>query len=142
MSAKIDFTDTTGAATLECKWPITSARRFQNWQPYTRPVGEHAHELGTGRRHMWPHRSDRMASFEIAGIPNTDTDIAQRLIDHLLQGGTCAVDTGDGVHTYSECGLAPDTAPELVLDDRVTLEYRFRVTLINLGDSNPMLCEY
>jgi len=142
MSAKIDFTDATGAATLECKWPVASARRLQNWQPYRRPVGEHDHELGTGRRHIWPHRTDKIASFEIAGIPNTDVDIAQRLIDHLLNGGTCALDTGDGTHTYSECGLAPNTEPELTLEDRTALEYRFRVTLINLGSSASMLCEY
>src|SRR5688572_20707461 len=106
--AKIDFTDSIGSATLACSWPSGQARRFRTWEPFARPFGEGAHALSDGRRYQFRFRTDYGASFEIAGIANSDVDIALRLQEHLLGGGVCEVTTDDlSSRVYTDCGLAP-----------------------------------
>lgn len=141
--AYITFNDGT-AATLTC-YPNAghqAGQRFRSWEPFQRPFGEGAWALGDGRRYQFPFRTDYGASFELPGIPNTDVDIAMRLQAHLLGGGLCAVYTLDtNGATYTNCRLAPDGDVTIELEDRTTLEYVVRLSLVNL-DSARMLCEY
>lgn len=141
--ASIQFTDSGGAVTLQSAWPAP-ANRFASWLPFARPIGEGAHELGTGKRHQFRHRTDYGAEFEIRGVANTDVDLALRLEAHLTSGGTVQVNTGDASsRVYMTCCLAPDGAFELSGPDPVTLEYTVRVTLLNIVASpSAMLCEY
>ena len=140
---KIDFTDVLGAATVQSGWP-TPANRFANWVPNARPIGEGANALGDGRRYLFEFRVDNTAAFEIPGIPHTDLDIVLRLCAHLVGGGFCAVTTDDTLASiYSECGLAPDTEPELSFSDRPTLEYTLRLTLLDVSATpTQLLCVY
>ena len=138
--ASIDFNDGS-AATLASSWP-TPANRFRAWEPFSRPFGEGAAALGSGKRYQWAFRTDYGASFEIAGIANTDVDIALRLMAHLIEGGTITVNTADvNTTSYSNCCLAPETMPELTLEDRAMLEYTLKLTVVNLSGA-AMLCEY
>lgn len=141
--ASIQFTDGGGAVTLQSAWPAP-ANRFASWLPFARPIGEGAHELGTGKRHQFRHRTDYGASLEMRGLVNTDVDLALRLEAHLISGGTVTVNTTDAAtRVYTTCCLAPDGEFELSGPDPVTLEYTVRVTLLNI-DTTPaaMLCEY
>lgn len=141
--ASIGFTDATGSATLQPSWPAP-ANRFRHWVPMQRPIGEGAHGLGDGVRYQFRHRTDYGASFELPGIANTDMDLALRLQEHLLSGGTCSVSTGDAnAATYTTCCLAPDGDVEIELDDAAMLEYVVRLSVIDVSVSPaPMVCEY
>lgn len=142
--ASISFTDSTGSATLACSWPSGAPRRFRTWEPFSRPFGEGANRLSSGKLEKFSFRTDYGASFEIAGIANTDVDIALRLQEHLLGGGVCTVTTDDlSSRVYTDCGLAPGTEPELRLEDRQMLEYTMSLVLIDVATTpTPMLCEY
>lgn len=147
--AEITFTDAIGAATLRNAYGAP-ADRFANWTPITRPVGDSAVAQGTGARSMFRFRDDYMASFELRGISSHATsgvapiDVADRLIYHLLNGGTCSVATEDAdANTYATCGLAPGADPQLQLADPQNLEYTLTLTLINLAAVPArMVCRY
>lgn len=143
MASNIQFTDSIGSATLASSWP-TPFDRFRNWVPSSTPIGERAHSMADGRRYQFQFREDHGVRFEIAGIRNTDADIALRLMSHLIGGGLVTVNTGDASsRSYASCGIAPETEPELTLEDRQLLEYSFALSLINVATSpTPMLCEY
>jgi hypothetical protein len=73
----------------------------------------------------------------------SQSDTADRLKQHLLNGGSCTVYTNDSnatvvgspSATIYTCGLKPGTVPQLVLSDRRALEYTLSVQLINLAAS-------
>lgn len=140
--ASISFTDSVGAATLTNDYPAP-ADRFGNWTPMTRPVGDSVTTLASGALVMVRHRTDYGAAFELAGIPVKASSgganlvaIADRLVAHLLSGGTCSVATGDaGSHTYATCGLWPGSTPSLTLSDRTNLLWTFSVQVLNLAGS-------
>lgn len=141
--ASISFTDSIGAATLACSWPSGAPRRFANWTPFQRPIGEGANELGTGKRHQFAFRTDYGAAFEVNGIANTDLDIALRLQEHLIGGGEITVTTDDLSSRVHTCTLAPGTEPEIPFSDRQMLEYSFRVTVLDAAATpGQLLCEY
>lgn len=141
--ASIQFTDGTGAVTLQSAWPAP-ANRFGAWRPFAVPIGEGAHALGTGQRYQFVHRTDYGASFEIRGLVNTDVDLALRLQAHLISGGTCTVNTADAAsRSYATCCIAPDAEVSIEGPDVVTLEYVVRVAVINVAAAPAaMLCEY
>lgn len=70
--------------------------------------------------------------------------IADRLVAHLLGGGTCSVATEDALgSTYATCGLWPGTMPSVRLTDRRTLLYALSLQLVNLaGSPVRMDCVY
>lgn len=144
--ASIDFIHATyGALTLQSSNP-SPGDKFQEWVPFVTPIGPQARELGSGILRRYAHRTDYGASFEMAGLSNAplSVGIAAVLVEHLLSGGTCAVTTDDlDSATYPVCALAPDTTPELILEDRPMLEYRLRLSVINV-DAPPvyMGCRY
>lgn len=139
----VSFTDGTGAATVQSSWPAP-ANRFASWLPWSSPIGEGAHELGTGMRHQFRFRTDYGAEFTMRGILNTDVDLVLRLQAHLMAGGTVQVTTDDSAsRTYATCCLAPDGEVILEGPDPQTLEYAVRLRVINVAASPiPMLCEY
>lgn len=153
--AYIQFTDATGTAVVAGAAPVAArplAGRFCNWTPKTRPVGDAATAIGTGARFMFRNRTDYGASFELRGIsahysptyglhPN---EAADRLVAHLLNGGTCQLATEDNAGTvYATVGLWPDAEPELELSDPKALEYTLRLAVVRLdGVAAPLVCRY
>lgn len=146
--ARITFTDIVGAATLQSDWP-EPGDVFGAWTPTSVPVGQsgHAQDDATPShsRTSWRYG----ATFEVRGLGMgaagaSALDIADRLIGHLLSGGTCGVTTEDALgSTYATCGLMPDTEPALALANPRTIEYTLSLALINLADSPvPMICHY
>lgn len=149
MPTSIVFTDAFGLATLTNGKP-SPGDRFAAWAPRSRPHGESAPRQSDRRLTMF-HLSDSYgAAFELRGIPVRTTggvrpvDIADRLVYHLLNAGTCAVNTGDAEgNSYATCQLMPETEPELVLSDPQALEYTLSLSLLNVAAVPvPMKCHY
>lgn len=133
---------------LESDWP-DPASRFANWTPRKRPVGDSAHVMANEQRYMFRTSWRYGATFEIRGIQmgaaaGSALDIADRLIAHLLNDGTCSVYAEDALgSSYVTCGVMPGTEPELVPADRRKIEYSLALALINLASSPvQMICHY
>jgi hypothetical protein len=146
--ARLTFTDDVGAATLQSDWP-SPADRFGNWTPIKRPVGDSANRLSDETLYMFRTSWRYGASFEIRGLgmgaaAGSALDIADRLIAHLLNGGSCAVFTEDKLSSsYATCGLMPGVAPSLQQTDARSIEYTISLSLINLaGSPVQMICHY
>lgn len=143
--ARIEFNDG-AAAVLESAWPAPG-NRFANWVPLSRPSGHHAHTLADETLHRLTLRTDYGASFDMPGLRMGDEadaplDIADRLVAHLINGGTCAVYTEDALgSTYLNCSLLPRTTPALRQTDARHLEYALSVSLLNL-DGARMIAHY
>lgn len=149
MATTITFTDDVGAATLT-NGKAVPADRFANWTPMKRPIGDVAFRLSdealTRIRTSWRYG----ASFELQNIPVAavggvrNVEVADRLIAHLLNGGTCAVNTGDTASTsYATCGLMPGSEPTLAQTNRGPIEYSLTLAVINLaGSPSQMFCRY
>lgn len=141
--ASIDFIDDAGAATLT-NGKSGGPARFSSWVPFQMPIGPKAVALGTGIVYRWAHRTDYGARFELRHIPNTNLDVALRLIHHLESGGVITVNTGDfASRSYDNCTLAPDAdlSNVLQLSNPAMLEYTLSLAVVNL-DGAPMLCVY
>lgn len=148
MATTITFND--GAAATLTNGKPTPGDRFSNWVVQTKPVGDTANRQSDGALMMFAFRTDYGASFELSQIPIATAagvrmaDVAARLLAWLLQGGTCAVNTGDvETNSYATCGLMPGTTPSLTLSDKKNLEYTLSLSLINLaGSPVAMVCHY
>lgn len=146
--AYIVFDDGDGDRTLRSSLPAP-ADRLSNWIPANyRPKGDGAHTLASERRYVFePLGKEHGASFELRGIAmgavvGGPLDIANRLVAHLLNGGTCEVhleDTPDA--SYDNCCLKPETTPTLTQTDATHLEYTLALAVINL-DGDPMTAHY
>lgn len=149
MATTITFTDSIGAATLSNGKP-TPGDRFGNWVPQSKPIGDSVNRMSDLALMMFKTADSYGATFELSQIPvatsggNRLVDIAARLVYHLQNGGTCAVNTGDvEANSYATCGLMPGTTPSLTLSDRQSLEYTLSLALINLaGSPVAMVCHY
>jgi hypothetical protein len=149
VATTITFTDTVGAATLK-NGKSVPADRFASWTPISRPFGDSAHRLSDAVLTMFRERDDFGASFELRHIPVAAVggirlvEIAERFIYHLLNGGACAINTGDAsASAYPTCGLMPGTTPTLSLSNPATLEYTLSVAVINIaGSPVRMVCRY
>lgn len=136
----------TAALAVQSDYPVPACR-FSNWVPMTRPIGHVGVALADERQFMFTRRTDYGATFQVMGLrsgagPTSMVDLANRLIAHLMNGGTCAVYTEDALGSnYTNCGLWPDSQPSLDLMDPVTLEYQLTVQLLNL-DGTRMICHY
>ena len=118
------------------------ATRAENWIPANyRPKSDGAHVLANERRYVFePLGKQYGASFEVRRIAMVE--IADRLIAHLLNGGTCELYLEDTPNaSYTNCGLMPDSTPTLTLSDPVNVEYTLAVALIN-SDGDPMTAHY
>lgn len=149
MPTSITFTDAIGAATLtnEKTAPLD---RFTNWHHPKRPHGDAVHRQSDGRRTMFRNRDDFSCHLELHHIPSTKTggvskyEIAERLVYHLLNGGTCTVNTGDvDSNSYATCCLKRDGVADVSLMDAAMLEYKLTLDLLNIAASPAMMfCRY
>ena len=118
--------------------------------PLKRPKSDVEEALGTGALYAFRYRMDFGASFALEGISAHIQsgvfmpDVADRLIAHLMDGGTCGVNTQDnGAHTYATCGLLPGTTPALTMSDPHALEYTLSLAVLNLAAvPTQMICHY
>lgn len=149
MASTISFTDTVGAATLSNGKP-GNGQRFANWVPVPTPIGPMGMRASDGAITRILLRAQYGCSFELRHIPIKAVsgvrlvEVAARLRYHLMNGGTCAVATGDASSsTYATCGLMPGTEPTLVQANPRTLEYTLSLSLVNLaGSPVAMICRY
>lgn len=146
--SRITFTDTFGAATLQSDYP-EPASRFANWTPSSAPVGAAAHVLADETMYRFRTSWRYGASFDVVGLKmgaasGSSYDLADRLVAHLLNGGSCSVYTEDkAASTYLICGLMPGTQPSLRQTDRSIPEYALSLALINLAAAPArMVCFY
>lgn len=140
MPSSLQWTDTTGAATLTNGKPVPGDR-FTAWTPFTQPIGPRHAALGTGIVFSWAHRTDYGASLQLTQIPRTSLDLVMRLVRHLIAGGAVTVNTGDSATRIYSAGLRPDTEPVLERSDAQNIEYTLSLELINRGAAD-MLCTY
>jgi hypothetical protein len=146
----ITFTDAIGLATLYNGAPFPGDR-FAGWTQSSIPVGDSAPRMSDGKITMFRVRSDYSVALSLPGILSrrnaagvAPLDLAERLIYHLLNGGTCIVSTGDYQgNYYATCGLRPGSRPSLQLTHRKALDYTLSLELLNLDTvPSPMLCRY
>jgi len=63
-------------------------------------------------------------------------EVADRLVYHLRNGGTCYVAPNDAaLSSYATCSIKPGTVPRLQLSDRRTMEFTLSLQLINTAVS-------
>lgn len=124
------------------------ANRFHNWTPITRPYGQTVHRQSDHSPTFFQLGVQYGASFDLPLIPQRTTSalrlltIADRLVAHLLAGGTCTVNTGDtDTASYSGCYLMPGAEPSLVCTDHNQLEYTLSLALFNPAGTR-MVCHY
>lgn len=149
MPAEITFTDTIGPATLRNNRP-EPADRFTGWTPDSKPVGTIVYAQARGRAGVLFRTGDiYSAAFRLPSIRAqvydgvSMLDVADRLRYHLLNGGTCEVDTNDDEGRIYTCALAEGATPSLTLADRVLLEYALDLVLVNVGETpGAMICHY
>lgn len=134
MATVITFTDEEGAVSLSA-WAPAVGDRLCAFVPFKTPVGQRRTLLATGATRMYAYRTDRGAALEIRLLPLSVLDKVTRLVAHLLNGGTIALDTGDGTHTYATLGLAPGSEPELRLADPKLKRYTLAFRVIDLAAS-------
>lgn len=148
MSTTITFTDTVGAATLR-NGKTSPADRFAGWTEMGSPVGDSAHRLSDAVLTMFRERDDFGASFELRMIPVAAVsgvrlvEVAARLKYHLLNGGSCTVNTGDTASSSYTCGLYPGSSPSLTQSNPALLEYTLSLQVVNIaGSPVRMICRY
>lgn len=149
MATSIQFTDEIGAATLT-NGKVSPADRFATWTPMKRHKGSPTKRDSDNALMLFRTSTIYGATFELQNIPMKsiggvrNVDVADRLVAHLLGGGTCTVNTGDASSTvYATCGVYPDTEPSLQLTNRQLLEYSLTLALQNLaGSPVQMVCHY
>lgn len=140
--ASISWTDDSGPATLENAHAGTPASRFAMWQPRSRSIGEKKEALADGQRHSFRFRADHGATFELRDIPESHMELMLRLSEHLDDGGTITVNTGDGASRSYTCCLAPGSEPpDPQLSDETLLWYTMAFNVIT-PSGGPMLCIY
>jgi hypothetical protein len=132
--AIVTWTDSVGAATLSL-WAPGVGTRVCAYVPRTDPIGQGRTLLATGARRMWVYRTDYTASVELRLLPVSALPLVNRLRAHLLNGGTIALDTGDGTHTYATLGLAPESDADLRLADPRQRRYTLSFRVLNLAAS-------
>lgn len=146
-TCSITFTDSIGAATLT-NGKSYPASRFSDWTPITRPYGQMVHRQSDQTPTFFRLGTIYGASFELRLIPQRTVSgsrlvtIADRLCAHLLNGGSCTVNTGDtDTASYTGCYAMPDAPPVLRITDPNQLEYALSLTLFNPAGTR-MTCYY
>lgn len=137
----ITFTDEVGAVTLQSSYPDGPARRFRNWTPDAKAIGPRVFALGTARPYEFRFRTDYTASFEIPGILPSQHEDFMRFKLWAMKGCIFEVYTEDSDNHYYECRIAPETEPQMQLEDSAMLEYAISVSVRTLAGT-PMICNY
>lgn len=145
----ITFND--GADRILHATPAGPPRRLCNWVTLTRPIGAASHRQSDGARTMVVTRTQYGASFELRHLSVREiaafygnarmSEVADRLVAHLLRGNACTVVTEDVDNNVYTCSLMPGTEPQLALADPRNLEYTLSLSLISSGGA-AMVCHY
>lgn len=140
--ASIDWTDSTGAASLT-NGHTGRLARFQGWTPLPATIADDAEAL-TGTRYAFVFAQCYDATFRLELIPDASVPTVARLIRHLLNAGTVSVTTGDtAARVYATCQAPIDAPPVLEMTDRALREWTLTLTLRNTAAApGEMLCTY
>ncbi len=140
--ATISFVDGVGAVTLSNGKP-GAASRFSQWTPDISRVADRRAAVGTGATYEFLYRQDFTAMFAIEHLPLSELADVARFKAWALAGNTFTVNTQDIANRSHLCRIAPDTIPELAMEDRTLLEYRLDVVVISAAAPPVFLtCEY
>lgn len=135
MPATITWTDSIGAGTL-----TALGGRFNGWTPLPGLLADTAIRAGSGARDVFEIREIRRVRLTCPFL-NTDMATAERLVLHLLRGGTCSLNTADTTTpsplAYDDMGLAGETEPELSQLTSDTLDYALTATFEYVGSGTP-----
>ena len=124
------------------------ANRFDNWT--TSPIfrGTRAHRQSDLTPTAFSTARLSSCSFQLSKIPSRTTSalryltIADRLIAHLLNAGSCTVNTGDtDTNSYSGLYLVPGFEPQITLSDANQLEYTLTLALFSPAGAR-LICNY
>lgn len=82
-----------------------------------------------------------LTTFGTALTSVSKVDLADRLRQHLLNGGQCSVypNDSDSIQAWTTLGLKPGTVPTLTLTDRRTMEFTLGLSLIDQAGSPSRL---
>lgn len=143
----ITFTDSDGAATLTNGKPYP-ANRFDNWTMAPIFRGDRKHRQSDLTPTAFSTTRLTSASFQLSKIPSRTMSalrlltIADRLIAHLLNAGSCTVNTGDtDTSSYSGLYLLPGFEPTITLADNNQLEYTLTLALFSPAGTR-LICNY
>jgi hypothetical protein len=151
VSTAISWTDEEGSVTLTNSKPVPGDR-LAGWLPLVRTIGPEGGNpvaLGSGITYGWEHRVDYGVRFSLEHIPQASLRHVQRLILWLMRGelgtggqyGVITVNTGDQAGSSYACRIWPGSTPTLEQMDRVTIEYRLTLELLNTAQ-DFMVCGY
>lgn len=131
--ARIDFTDTIGAASLASPYPAP-ANRFLAQQPDYAHIGPRSYPMGGGPAIGFRFRGDDLLTLRIPGLRlGTEHDTALRLKAHLLSSGaTCSLVGENVAATTYTAYLAPGSDVTIEGPDEHN-EYTFSATFANNG---------
>jgi hypothetical protein len=130
MISSITWTDDDGTDTLTNGKPSVGTR-FADWVVRKKPIGPAKTGLGTARIHRFEFRTDKIASFSIVGIPESEMEKIVRLEYHLRTGGEVTL-AGDRelASEFTTAVIAPTTKPQLEQSDSALREYTLSLSLI------------
>lgn len=142
--AALSWIDAASSCRLRSNRPGPFLDRFAGWVPMSRTVGVREENPFTGAVTVWRYRTDYGVSFELPGIRPYPTGgtlpvgesplvLADRLQQHLVDGGLVTVETENVAGTTYVCRLMSGTEPQLTLVDPRTLEYSLRLALVNVA---------
>lgn len=140
MSARIEFTDDIGAATLT-NGKGTGPDRFRGWSPDVNDIASSEVPVGDGVTQQFLFRRDYIAALELPFIGAASVTTALRLKAHLNGGGEVTVFLNDQSGHEYDCVVAPGTVATFRLEDPTNFEYVFACVLKHLSAS-PMVADY
>lgn len=122
--------------------------RFDNWTMTPLFRGTRAHRQSDLTPTAFSTSRLTSASFQLSKIPSRTTGglryltIADRLIAHLLNAGSCTVNTGDTDTTiHTSLYLVPGFEPTIALSDPNQLEYTLTLALFSPSGTR-LVCNY
>jgi hypothetical protein len=124
------------------------ANRFDNWTMAPIFRGTVAHRQSDLTPTAFSTARLSSCSFQLSKIPSRTTSalryltVAHRLIAHLLNAGSCVVNTGDtDTTTHSGLYLLPGFEPTITLTDPGQLEYTLSLALFDPAGT-ILVCNY
>lgn len=145
--AYITYVDTIGAAQLDnglisaIVGGSGAASRFGAWAPMVKHIGPMRSSL-LGIPYRYAFATLHGARFEYAEIPANRQTHVERVMAHLLKGGTIHLYTEDAAaRVHSPCYLWPDSEPSFEMTNRREMLYTLSLSVFR-SDGQQMLCQY
>lgn len=131
MPARIQFTDSIGAATMSL-----DRLRFDDWSSDVEEISDAANVLGTGVRYREQYRVDYVASFSARKLTGEQETLSARIKLHLLSGGTIKIVTNDESGSVYTVRQNPNgSLPSMQLDTIVPVTHRLNLSVKNTVQS-------